>query len=146
MFSYSDELVLVPSDTKVKYKENGDTGKSFTTIIVNVNAKGDVMPPLTIYTGKHVNDQWTNSELDRSAFQYSHNGWINDDIFSFWFIDIFLIEMQSLARLVLLILGGHQRHFIAKVIETGKQGDVIALCLPSHCTHGLQPLDLVTFG
>ncbi|CAF2218122.1 unnamed protein product, partial [Rotaria magnacalcarata] len=51
------ELVLVPSDTKVKYEENGGTGKSFTTAIIGVNAKGDILPPLTVYAAKSVNHQ-----------------------------------------------------------------------------------------
>ena len=146
MCPYSGELVLVPSDTKIKYEENGGTGKLFTTIIIGANAKGDVIPPLTIYAAKHVSDQWTKGGPDRSAFQCSHYGWINGDIFSFWFIDILLIEIQSLARPVLLILDGHQCHFTVKVIEAAKQNNVIILCLPPHCAHGLQPLDLVTFG
>jgi hypothetical protein len=58
----------------------------------------------------------------------------------------FLAETQLLARPVLLLLDGHQCHFTAKVIEAAKQNNIIILCLPPHTTHGLQPLDLVTFG
>ncbi|CAF4669927.1 unnamed protein product [Rotaria sp. Silwood2] len=129
------ELVLVPSETKIKFEENGGTGKSFTTVIIGVNAKGDVLPPLTVYASKHVNNQWTEGGPDRSAFQCSHNGWINDDIFTFWFIDIFLIEIQSVPRPVLLLLDGHQCHFTVKIIEAARQNSIIILCLPPHCTH-----------
>ena len=89
-FHISGELVLVPSDTKTKYEENGGTGKSFTTMIIWVNAKGDTLPPLTVYAAKHVNEQWTNGGPARSAFQCSPNGWINVEIFYFWFINVFL--------------------------------------------------------
>ncbi|CAF4156937.1 unnamed protein product [Adineta steineri] len=90
------KLVLVSADTKIKYEENGGTGKSFTTMIICVNAKGDTLPPLTVYAAKKVKDQWTNGAPDRSTFQCSHNGWINDDIFYFWFINVFLTEIQSI--------------------------------------------------
>lgn len=139
-------MVLVSSDTKIKCEENGGTGKSFTTIIIAVNAKGDTLPPLTVYAAKNVNDQWTIGGPDRSTFQCSQNGWINDNILSFWFINVFLNEIRSLARPVLLLLDGHQCHFTVKVIEAAKQNNVIILCLPPHTTHSLQPLDLVTFG
>ncbi|CAF3557585.1 unnamed protein product [Rotaria socialis] len=140
------ELVLVPSDTKVKYEENGGTGKSFTTAIIGVNAKGDILPPLTVYAAKSVNHQWTEGGPPRSTYQCSQNGWINDDIFGFWFLNVFVVETISLARPVLLVLDGHQCHFTIQVIEAAKQNNIIILCLPPHCTHGLQPLDLVTFG
>ncbi|CAF2097554.1 unnamed protein product [Rotaria magnacalcarata] len=140
------ELVLVPSDTKVKYEENGGTGKSFTTAIIGVNAKGDILPPLTVYAAKSVNHQWTEGGSPRSTYQCSKNGWINDDIFGFWFLNVFVAETISLARPVLLVLDGHRCHFTIQVIEAAKQHNIIILCLPPHCTYGLQPLDLVTFG
>jgi hypothetical protein len=115
-------------------------------MIVCVNAKGDILPPLTVYAAKNVNDQWVNGGPDRSTFQCSHNGWINDDIFYFWFINVFLTEIQLVPRPVLLFLDGHQCHFTVKVIEAAKQNNVIILCLPPHTTHVFQPLDLVTFG
>jgi len=137
--------VLVPSETKIKYEENGGTGKSFTTVIVATNAKGDTLPPMTIYAAKNVNIQWTQGGPDRAAFKCSSNGWISEDLFACWFNEIFLVETQSLARPLLLILDGHQCHFSVRVIEAAKLNDVIILCLPPHCTHGLQPLDVVTF-
>ncbi|CAF0967846.1 unnamed protein product [Rotaria sordida] len=77
------ELVLVPSDTKIKYEENGGAGKSFTTIIIAVNAKGDVLPPLTVYAAQRVNNQWTEGGPARSAYCCTNNGWINDEVFAF---------------------------------------------------------------
>ncbi|CAF3876500.1 unnamed protein product, partial [Rotaria sordida] len=126
------ELVLVPSDTKIKYEENGGTGKSFTTIIIAVNAKGDVSPPLTVYAAKHVNNQWTEGGPARSAYCCTDNGWINDEVFAFWFIDVFLMEIQSVPRPVLLILDGHSCHFTVKVIEAARQNNIIIVCLPPH--------------
>lgn len=105
-----------------------------------------MLPPLTVYAAKHVNELWTAGGPDKATFQCSSNGWINDNIFSFWFTKVFLIETQSLAHPVLLVLDGHQCHFTIEVIEAAKKNNVIILCLPPHCTHGLQPLDVVTFG
>ncbi|CAF3936927.1 unnamed protein product [Rotaria sp. Silwood1] len=140
------ELVLASAETKIKYEENGGTGKSFTTILICVNAKGDVLPPMTIYGSKTVNKQWTVGGPDRSVYKCSSRGWINEDLFSNWFIENFLVETKSTPRPLLLVLDGHHCHFSVKVIEAAKQNEVIIVCLPPHSTHGLQPLDLVTFG
>ncbi|CAF4992087.1 unnamed protein product [Rotaria sp. Silwood1] len=138
------ELVLASAETKIKYEENGGTGKSFTTILICVNAKGDVLPPMTIYGSKTVNKQWTVGGPDRSVYKCSSRGWINEDLFSNWFIENFLVETKSTPRPLLLVLDGHHCHFSVKVIEAAKQNEVIIVCLPPHSTHGLQPLDLVT--
>lgn len=140
------KLVLVPAETKMKYEENGGSGKSFTTVVLGGNAKGDVLPPMTIYAAKHVNKQWTEGGPDGAIYKSSNNGWINCDLFFAWFTEIFLPATHSTPRPVLLVLDGHNCHFSVKLIESAKENEVIVLCLPPHCTHCLQPLDLVTFG
>ena len=87
-----------------------------------------------------------NSGPDRSSFQCSHNSWINDKAFALWFINVFLVEIQSVARPILPVSDGHQYHFAVQVIGAAKQNNIIILCLPRHCKHGLRRLDLVTFG
>ena len=48
-------------------------------------------------------------------------------------------------RPVLLILDGHGSHISIELIELAKSSDVHLLCLPAHCTHILQPLDVGVF-
>lgn len=44
-------------------------------------------------------------------------------------------------------MDGHTSHSAdIEILETAEQNDVILLCLPSHCTHALQPLDRSCFG
>jgi hypothetical protein len=116
-----------------------------TTVVVGTNAKGDILPPMTICAAKNVNNQLTQGGSERSTYNCSANGWIIDDPFAFWFNNVFLVETRSLSRPILLILDGHHSHFTIQVIEAAKSNDVVILYLPLHCTHGLQPLDLVTF-
>jgi DDE superfamily endonuclease len=146
LFVISGEFILVPTETKVRYKENGGVGRQFTTVVIGVNAKGDTLPPFTIYAAKNVNQQWTVAGPDGGVFKCSPSGWINETLFALWFVEIFLSAIQSVARSVLLLLDGHQCHFSVQVIEAAKRNDVIIVCLPPHCTHGLQTLDVVTFG
>ncbi|KAL6460783.1 hypothetical protein MHYP_G00307490 [Metynnis hypsauchen] len=41
---------------------------------------------------------------------------------------------------------GHKSHFMPEVTEAAKREGVVLLCLPSHCSHILQPLDMRFFG
>ena len=48
-------------------------------------------------------------------------------------------------RPVLVIEDGHSSHISMEVIKLAKENDVHLLCLPSHTTHILQPLDMAVF-
>ena len=49
------------------------------------------------------------------------------------------------ARPVLLVMDGHGSHVSIELIEVAHANDVHLLCLPSHTTHILQPLDVGVF-
>ena len=46
----------------------------------------------------------------------------------------------------LLILGGHTNHVSLLFIQYCRQHNIIPLCLPSHSTHVLQPVDVGIFS
>ena len=73
----------------------------------------------------------------------SPGGWINDGLFLQWF-KFFLASIPP-ARPVLLIMDGHGTHMSIELIELARANDVHLLCLPSHTTHILQPLDMGVF-
>ena len=75
-----------------------------------------------------------------TQFAMSPKGWINQEIFFNW-LDFFIANIPSV-RPVLLIYDGHASHLSIEVIEKARASDIHLLCLPSHCTHVLQPLDV----
>ena len=54
----------------------------------------------------------------------------------------FFIDNIPSTRPVLLIYDGHASRISMDVIEKARQNDIHLLCLPSHCSHILQPLDV----
>ena len=48
-------------------------------------------------------------------------------------------------RKVLLILDNHESHISIKLLIFSKQNGIILLTLPPHCSHKLQPLDVVVY-
>lgn len=67
-----------------------------------------------------------------------------------WFKETF--EPQSRNRMNgedyyhLLFLDGHSSHITREAIRFCEKNKIILLCLPSHSTHILQPLDVGIFG
>ncbi|KLO08249.1 DDE-domain-containing protein, partial [Schizopora paradoxa] len=47
---------------------------------------------------------------------------------------------------ILLILDGHGSHLTDEMVELAIKNNIHLLCLPPHCTHKLQPLDVGIFG
>ena len=78
-----------------------------------------------------------------TVFCVSESGWITKDLFFEWFK--MFTQMISPARPVLLVLDGHGSHITIEVIEYARSNNIHMLCLPSHTSHILQPLDVGVF-
>jgi len=73
------------------------------------------------------------------------SGWMQSDIFLQWFEHFVRQSHPTADSPVLLILDGHKTHTTnLAVINMAREQHVSLLCLPPHCSHRLQPLD-VTF-
>ena len=76
-------------------------------------------------------------------FSCSVSRWVTHDLYLEWFK--FFIANIPPTRPVLLIEDGHASHISIEVIELAQSNDIHLLCLPSHTTHLLQPLDVGVF-
>ena len=81
--------------------------------------------------------------ISNTLFVSSKNGWINTALFLQWF-QFFLSNIPP-PRPVLLIMDGHSSHVSIDLIEVARDNNIHLLCLPSHTTHFLQPLDVGIF-
>ena len=78
-----------------------------------------------------------------TIFTCTDSGWINQEKYLEWF-KCFLKNIPP-TRPVLIIEDGHTSHVSMEVIKLAQDNDVHLLCLPSHTTHILQPLDIAVF-
>ena len=92
---------------------------------------------------KSVPEKCKEEAMPNTLFAKSDNGWINGDILMLWFK--FFLRNIPPARPVLLIMHGHGSHVSIDLIELARSNGVDLLCLPSHTTHILQPLDVGVF-
>jgi hypothetical protein len=140
------DWVCVSAETKEAFETDSGSAKAFTTVVLCGSAAGVFLPPMTIYSAKAVNSLWCERGPDRAHYQCSAKGWINEELFIYWFEKVFLIETAVVPRPVLLIMDNLSAHISIKAIEMAQKNQVILLCLPPNTTHALQPLDVVTFG
>ena len=122
---------------------SAEKGKTH-TVLSCVSASGQVLPPMIIYPRKQrVPDHLKSDCVPNTLFASSENGWINSDLYLEWF-QFFLNNIPS-TRPVILIQDGHASHISIALIELAQKNNVHLLCLPSHTTHILQPLDVEVF-
>ena len=93
-----------------------------------------------IFPRKQITDNLKVGAVPGTSFHCSDNGWVNSDLFSKWFE--FFVKTIPPSRPVLLLLDGHASHVSIEVIELARSNDVHMLCLPTHTTHILQPIDV----
>ena len=65
------------------------------------------------------------------------------EIFVEWFKHFLKLTGATKENPVLLILDGHSTHTMnMEVIDLARANGVVLLCLPPHCSHKMQPLDV----
>ena len=121
---------------------SAEKGKTH-TVVVCTSASGFVLPSMIIYPRKRIAESLKEGGVPDTLYACSATGWINEELYSRWF-DFFLERIPP-TRPVLLIADGHPSHISIDVIEKARVNNVHLLCLPSHTTHPLQPLDVSVF-
>ena len=120
-------------------------GKARYTVLHCVNAKGQRMPPYTVYKGKNMYDTWVKGGPKGAKFGVSESGWMQDFNFESWFINSFCQEVSEFEKPVCLMFDGHNSHLTYNTVKHAIDENIILLCLPPHSSHALQPLDVGVF-
>lgn len=143
-----------PSKTKVVGKKGlpstrttSGPGRENTTVLFAANAAGGKAPPLIVFKGKSVWDQWTADEgtgFQDMAYAATSNGWMEAGVFRKYLEKTF-VPCLGQDRPVLLLYDGHATHVGLDVIQFAIRERITILKLPPHSSHLLQPLDLTVF-
>ncbi|KAL0940515.1 transposase [Colletotrichum truncatum] len=146
----SNGLVLGSSETRsIRKKQPGS--RAWTSLIECISATGKALPPLVIYKGKTVQQQWFPldlTEYDGWKFTATENGWTSDSTAVEWLQKVFipLTQPQDPKESRLLILDGHGSHETTEFMYICFKNKILLLFLPPHTSHVLQPLDQSVFG
>lgn len=120
-------------------------GKYNVTVWFTAHALGDKLPPLIIFRGKNVWDQWmSNKAYKGTTYAASKNDWIESKIFQKYMLNTVLSQISKESP-CLLIYDEHSTHIQLNILERAAEMGVTFLKLPSHASQLLQPLDLAVF-
>ena len=127
---------------KVWSVTSGERGKTH-TVVTCVSAAGLLIPPMMIYPRVCLAEGLKAGAYPGTLFACSKSGWITQELFLEWFR--FFVASIPPTRPVLLIFDGHSSHISLDLIQLAQEHDIHLLCLPSHTSHLLQPLDVGVF-
>jgi hypothetical protein len=115
-------------------------------VIECIGANGVALPPYIIFKGKVFLERWL-SKPPLWSVNKSPNGWTSDEIGNDWLKKHFLPYLPlRKGKYILLILDGHSSHLTPEFDKICEENDVISLCMPSHASHILQPLNVGCFS
>ncbi|KAE9565961.1 hypothetical protein CGMCC3_g17862 [Colletotrichum fructicola] len=147
-----DDLVLGCSGKPSIFVQSSED-RTWTSIVECISANGQSLPPLVIFKGKTVQQQWFPQDLTNFAswhFTSSKNGWTSNSIGIEWLEKVFLPGTASEAKRLrskrLLIMDGHGSHVSNEFIWKYYINDVYLACFPAHSSHFTQPLDMSVFS
>lgn len=142
--------LVLGSSQKVALRRKQPGSRAWTSFVECISATGKSLPPLVIFKGQSVQQQWFPQDLAPYAswkFTATENGWITDSTAVEWLEKVFIPGSQpATPEPRLLIVDGHGSHVTTDFMWLCFRHNIRLLFLPPHTSHVLQPLDLAVFS
>lgn len=119
---------------------------SHLTVVCCMNAAGTYVPPCMIFPRKNMKNELLDEAPTGTIGIAQETGWMNADIFVKWLRHFQSYAKASVDEKVLLVVDGHASHKGIDCLSYAKENGIVILCLPPHCTHRMQPLDVCFYG
>ena len=97
---------------------------------------------MAIFEGKKFHKEFSDGFPSGSLVMMTESGWINENAFLSW-LDHF--QKNRAPGECLLIVDGHASHKSLQTLTFCEENGIHIMCLPSHTTQSLQPLDRAFF-
>lgn len=112
------------------------------TIVSCGNAMGVAIPPIILFKGKRLKQEWKDNLPPGSDVLMTTKGSMTASTFCSW-LEHF--AKYKVAGPCLLIFDGAKCHLDFSIVEKASMFDITLYCLPSNTTHELQPMDKAVF-
>lgn len=121
--------------------------REWVTLIAAINAAGWAMPPFLILKAKNHDKAWYYNLPKDWRISVSDNGWTTNEHGLAWLKHFIKhTEGRRVGSHALLIIDGHESHKSLAFQDLCEENKIIALCMPPHASHLLQPLDVGCFA
>jgi hypothetical protein len=139
--------VVTASERRLKPLSVQPGDREWITLIACINAMGWSIPPFFILKAKHHDKAWYHNNPPDWRIGVSKNGWTTNELGLAWLKHFIQhTEARTVGSHRLLILDGHESHKSLEFQNLCEESKVIALCMPPHASHILQPLDVGCFA
>jgi hypothetical protein len=145
----ASQMLVIGSERRGKRKAIQPGNREWVTVICSINATGWAIPPFIIFAGRvHISSWYEDKSIPRDwVIELSSNGWTTNELGIAW-LKHFNKHTEARTRGThrLLIIDGHESHHSLEFDRLCKELNIITLCMPSHSSHLLQPLDVGCFS
>ncbi|XP_053614281.1 uncharacterized protein LOC128677443 [Plodia interpunctella] len=111
------------------------------TIVNAVSATGQFIPTVFIFGRKRMKAELLDAAPPGSVGMVSDSSFINSDLYLDWLTHFKDHAKPTKDQPILLILDNHVSHCTLKAVDFYRANNIIALTLPPHSSHKMQPLD-----
>ncbi|KAJ0126560.1 Uncharacterized protein HZ326_30333 [Fusarium oxysporum f. sp. albedinis] len=145
----STGMVVTGTERRSNAKLAQPGNREWITVVQGISSQGWWLPPFIIVAGQfHLSTWYQDSTLPQDwVIATTENGWTTNERGLEW---VRHFDKQTKPRTTgeyrLLILDGHESHLSVHFELYCKQNKIVTLCMPSHSSHMLQPLDFGCFG
>ena len=113
------------------------------TVVMCMSSGGLYVPPMVIFPRKNNKNGLKDNFPADTMVEFSSSGWISTELFTKWFQSFIDFTHPTESDPVLLIFDGHYSHTRnIDIVNLARDNHVSLVCLPPHCSHKMQPLDL----
>ena len=114
------QQVLAKRAFKWIHETGGGSGRENITVHICGSAAGEVLPPYTVYKGKHLYTSWTHHGPPGALYSASPSGWMEKDNF---LKKLFIPRVKAYlaSGLENLFFDGHHSHLSVQLITTCKR-------------------------
>jgi hypothetical protein len=125
-----------------------DSKRTLITAVECISADGRSLPPLIIFPGVDLRNNWVCHDAPDWQFSCSKKGYMNSAINLEWMQKVFEPSTRERAngKPRILISDGFETHESLDVLKFCFENNIVPCRLPSHTSHKLQPCDVSVFG
>jgi hypothetical protein len=139
--------VVTASERRLKPLSVQPGDREWITLIACINAIGWSIPPFFILKAKHHDQAWYHNNPLDWRIGVSKNGWTTNELGLAWLKHFIQhTEARTIGSHRLLIINSHKSHQSLEFQNLCEESKIIALCMPPHTSHILQPLDVGCFA
>lgn len=116
------------------------------TVVCAMSASGQYIPPAFIYPRKRMKAELLDGAPPSSIGMVSDSSFINQELFADYATHFRDHVKPTKEQPVLLIMDNHTSHCSIAAIDFFRENNIMALTLPPHSSHRMQPLDRCFFS